>query len=108
MKPRALFTTLTTFSTALGLTLAPAHAQSVDACTAYTCMAGLSGQGVTGGPTCTPATSYFFSLVVFDPYFDAPATAQLRRQYLMTCPGAQVANNANILQAIIAPWGYVP
>lgn len=85
-----------------GLTLTPAHAQSVDPCAVYTCMAGISGSGTTGGPACAPATSYFFSLVVFDPYFDAPATAQLRRQYLMTCPGAQVATNAAILPAIIA------
>ncbi|MBN8894603.1 MAG: hypothetical protein J0I71_07180 [Rhodanobacter sp.] len=89
-------------------TIAPARAQSVDPCAVYTCMAGMSGEGATGGAACAPATAFFFSLVVFDPYFDAPATSQLRRQYLMTCPGANVATNAAILNAIIAQWGTVP
>ncbi|MGN2246184.1 hypothetical protein ACFWZ3_05775 [Frateuria sp. GZRR35] len=93
---------------AAGLTTAPVHAQSVDPCTVYTCMAGISGAGASGGPACVPATTYFFSLVVFDPWFDAPATSQLRRTYLMTCPGANVATNAALLNAIIAEWGAVP
>lgn len=99
---------LATLAIATGLSVAHAHAQSVDPCTVYTCMAGTSGAGTAGGPGCVPATSYFFSLVVFDPYFDAPATAQLRRQYLMTCPGANVTTNAALLNAIIAEWGSVP
>lgn len=107
MKLHPLFVVLA-FGTIAALAIAPVRAQSVDPCTVYTCMAGMSGSGTTGGPACTPATNYFFSLVVFDPYFDAPATAQLRRQYLMTCPGANVATNAAILHAIIAEWGSVP
>lgn len=91
-----------------GMTATPVHAQSVDPCTVYTCMAGISGAGASGGPACVPATTYFFSLVVFDPWFDAPATSQLRRTYLMTCPGANVATNAALLNAIIAEWGTVP
>ncbi|MBP1475772.1 hypothetical protein J7I44_15805 [Frateuria sp. MAH-13] len=90
------------------MTATPVHAQSVDPCTVYTCMAGISGAGASGGPACVPATTYFFSLAVFDPWFDAPATSQLRRTYLMTCPGANVATNAALLNAIIAEWGTVP
>lgn len=107
MKPTCLLATLTVGIAAL-LTIAPVRAQSVDPCAVYTCMAGMSGDGATGGAACAPATTFFFSLVVFDPYFDAPATAQLRRRYLMTCPGANVATNAVILNAIIAEWGTVP
>jgi hypothetical protein len=71
-------------------------------------MAGISGAGASGGPACVPATTYFFSLVVFDPMFDPGATAELRRTYLMTCPGANVPSNAVLLNAIIAEWGAVP
>ncbi|MGN2243085.1 hypothetical protein ACFWZU_06180 [Frateuria sp. GZRR33] len=93
---------------AVSLNMTPAHAQSVDPCTVYTCMAGISGAGASGGPGCVPATTYFFSLVVFDPSFDAAATSQLRKTYLMTCPGANTATNAALLNAIIALWGAVP
>jgi hypothetical protein len=93
---------------ASGLTVAPVHAQSVDPCSVYTCMAGVSGAGASGGAACVPATTYFFSLVVFDPWFDAAATSQVRRMYLMTCPGADAATNAVLLNAIIAEWGSVP
>jgi hypothetical protein len=106
MKLRALFTTI-----ALGagsLICAPTHAQSIDPCAVYTCMAGISGAGASGGPACTPATTYFFSLQIWDPDFDPGATSALRRSYLMTCPGAQVATNAALLNAIIAEWGSVP
>ncbi|HXD35330.1 MAG TPA: hypothetical protein VN624_01670 [Rhodanobacter sp.] len=107
MKLLALLAILT-IGVATVLTIARAHAQSVDPCAVYTCMAGMSGEGTTGGAACTPATTFFFSLVVFDPYFDAPATSQLRRQYLMTCPGANTGTNAAILNAIIAEWGTMP
>lgn len=107
MKPTLLLATLT-MGIATLLTIAPARAQSIDPCAVYTCMAGMSGDGATGGAACAPATTFFFSLVVFDPYFDAPATSQLRRRYLMTCPGANTGTNAAILNAIIAEWGTVP
>lgn len=106
MKSRALILTLALG--VVGLTNTTAYAQSVDPCSAYACMAGISGVGTTGGPACAPATELFFSIVIFDPYFDAPATATARREYLMTCPGANVATNAAILNAIIAEWGYIP
>jgi hypothetical protein len=107
MKPTVLLATLT-MGIATLLTIAPARAQSVDPCAVYTCMAGMSGDGATGGAACTPATTFFFSLAVFDPNFDAAATSQLRQQYLMTCPGANTGTNATILNAIIAEWGTVP
>jgi len=107
VKPRTCSAFLATVAAA-GLAVAPVRAQSVDPCTVYTCMAGISGAGTSGGPACIPATTYFFSLVVFDPVFDAAATAELRRAYLMTCPGANVTTNAAVLSAIIAEWGAVP
>src|SRR5690348_18059380 len=74
MKLRVLCATLA-FGALGMMTMAPVHAQSVDPCTVYTCMAGISGSGASGGPGCTAATDYFFgALVVFDPYFDAPDT----------------------------------
>jgi hypothetical protein len=92
-----------------GLTLAlTARAQAVDPCTVYLCMAGMSGAGASGGPGCVPATTYFFSIAIFDPYFDAPATSMARRQYLMGCPGASAPTNAALLNAIIGRWGMVP
>jgi hypothetical protein len=87
----------------------PVRAQTMDPCTVYTCMAGLSGDGTTGGPACTPAIMYWHTtLAVYSPYFNPPASAARRRAYLMTCPGAQVATNAAILNAIMAQWGYSP
>lgn len=106
MNLRALFAAFA--CVAAGLAIDSARAQSADPCTVYMCMAGISGAGKSGGPGCTSATTTFFSIVVFDPYFDAAATSMLRRQYLMTCPGATTATNAALLNAIIAEWGSVP
>lgn len=106
MKLRALFTTA-----ALGaacLIASPANAQTVTPCEVYMCMAGISGVGLSGGPACTPATTYFFSLQIWDPYYDASATSTLRRGYISSCLGSQVATNATIIEAIIARWGTVP
>lgn len=106
MKLRALFVTV-----ALGagsLICAPTHAQSIDPCAVYTCMAGISGAGASGGAACTPATTYFFSLQIWDPDFDPGATSTLRRNYLTTCPAAEDATNAILLNTIIAEWGSVP
>lgn len=95
--------------TAATLTIAPVRAQSVDPCTVYTCMAGISGAGASGGPACAPSLAYWHTaLAVYSPYFNPPASAARRRAYLMTCPGAQVATNAVVLTAIINIWGYVP
>ena len=105
MQLQSLFATVC-FGAAL---MAPAaEAQVVDPCMVYTCMAGISGAGAGGGSGCVPATGAFFSIVVFDPYYDAAATSRLRRLYLMSCPGANVATNAALLSAIIAEWGWVP
>lgn len=96
------------------LAITPAHAQSVTPCDVYTCMAGISGSGTTGGPGCAPALAYWHApsptgLAVWTTYgFVAPASATLRRTYLSTCPGANVATNAAILNAIISQWGSVP
>ena len=108
MKLRVLCATLA-FGALGMMTMAPVHAQSVDPCTVYTCMAGISGSGASGGPGCTAATDYFFGvLVVFDPYFDAPDTAQVRRNYLATCQGSNYESNAAILNSIITTWYAVP
>jgi hypothetical protein len=71
-------------------------------------MASISGAGTTGGPECTEAIAAFHAIQIWDPDFDSGATAAARRTFLMTCPGAQVATNAAILEAIITQWGYTP
>ena len=106
MQVRTLFATV---SVAVGLSIAPAHAQTVTPCEVYTCMAGISGAGATGGPACASSLVYWHTaLAVYSPYFNPAASALRRRRYLMTCPGAQVATNAALLSSIIATWGYVP
>lgn len=91
-----------------GLTIGTAHAQGVDPCSVYTCMAGISGSGASGGPACTTPIAFFHSMQVWSPHFNSGATASWRRRYLMTCPGAQLPTNLAILNAIIAEWGYTP
>lgn len=105
MQLRRVFATLSLGAT---LSVTPTHAQAVDPCTVYTCMAGISGNGAGGGPGCVLATNVFFAIAVFDPYYDAAATAQLRRQFLTACPGASVATNVAVLNAIIARWWWLP
>ena len=103
---RILFATATV---AVGLSIAPAQAQTVTPCEVYLCMAGISGAGATGGPACAPSLAYWhIALAVYSPYFNPPASASRRRQYLMTCPGANVATNAALLTVIIRTWGSVP
>lgn len=109
MKLRALFTTIA-IGTATGLTIAPVPAQSMDPCTVYMCMAGISGFGASGGLACTPAITYWHTaLAVYSPYFNPPASAARRRAYMTPgCPGANVATNTAVLNAIMAEWGWVP
>jgi len=107
MKLSALLTAMA-IGTGAALAAGPGDAQGTGPCAAYLCMAGLSGEGAAGGAACAPATGIFFSLAVFDPFFDGPATALLRRQYLLACPGADLAANAAVLDVIIATWGTVP
>lgn len=91
------------------LTIAPIHAQTVDPCTVYMCMAGISGAGASGGPGCIPSLTYWHTaLAVYSPYFNPPASAVRRKAYLMTCPGATTATNTAVLGAIITEWGSVP
>ena len=40
--------------------------------------------------------------------FDAPDTAQVRRNYLATCPGSNYESNAAILNSIVTTWYAVP
>ncbi len=114
MKLRALLTTIA-LGAATVLTIAPVQAQTVDPCTIYMCMAGISGFGASGGPACTPAMAYWHTpspagLAVWTTYgFIAPASAALRREYMTVgCPAANEATNAAILEAIITEWGSVP
>lgn len=101
--------TLFVIVVAVGLGMVPAQARAVTPCEVYTCMAGISGAGATGGPACAPSLVYWHSaLAVYSPYFNPPASALRRRTYLMTCPGAHVASNGALLSTIISTWGYVP
>ena len=106
MNPRTLLAALAISTT--GLAVAPVHAQTADPCSVYVCMAGISHVGATGGPACTAPIAAFHAIQIWDPEFDSGATAAARRAFLMTCPGAQVATNAAILEAIITQWGYIP
>ena len=106
MQPRTLLTTLVI--SAVGLTIAPARAQTADPCSVYTCMAGVSGVGTPGGTACTAPIVAFHAIQVWDPEFDSGSTAAARRQFLMTCPGVQEPTNLAILNIIIAQWGYSP
>jgi hypothetical protein len=109
-----LRTLITTFIVAAGLSITPAHAQTIAPCDVYMCMAGISGFGATGGPACAPALAFWHApspagLAVWTTYgFMAPASTALRRTYLSTCPGANVASNAAVMNAIITEWGSVP
>lgn len=94
------------FSVGMGLS-APARAQAPDPCTVFICMAGMSGAGSPGGAGCTAAIQTFFSIQIWSPWFNAPATSMARQNYLMTCPGSTGAN-AGMLSAIISQWGSVP
>ncbi len=103
-------------SFALGLTLSlialhatPARAQTVDPCTVYICMAGISGFGASGGPDCTAAVAFWHSaLAVYSPYFNSPASAARRDAYMKTCKGATTATNAAVFTAIMTTWGWEP
>ena len=108
MKLRALLTTVAL--SAACSTAAPVHAQTVDPCTVYMCMAGISGFGASGGPACAPALTYWHTaLAVYSPYFNPPASAARRRGYLTpACPGANVATNTAVLNAIMTEWGWLP
>lgn len=108
MKLRAIFSPLAVFATAL-IAAAPAHAQVVDPCTVFTCMAGISGSGLSGGVGCTPATAIFFAIQVWDPEFDPSATSLARRTYLTEgCPKGAVGLNEGVLEEIMTEWGEVP
>lgn len=107
MKLRALLTTFA-LSTA-SLIVTPTHAQAVDPCTVYLCMAGISGFGASGGPACAPSMVYWHTaLAVYSPYFNPPASLARREAYLLTCPGSTTTTNAGVLQAILSQWGSVP
>lgn len=93
---------------AAALSSSSTYAQAMDPCSVYTCMAGISGVGASGGPACAVPIQTFFSIVVMDPYFDAPATSAARQEYLATCKGSSDAGNAAILAAIISEWGTTP
>ena len=99
---------------AIALTASPVRAQTVDPCSVYTCMAGLSGYGGSGGAGCQAAVNFWHAaapagLAVYDhDGFNSGASATLRRSYIQQCKGSQVLTNAAVLNTIIATLGYVP
>jgi hypothetical protein len=106
MKLSTLLTAITISTTAL--IVGSVHAQGVEPCSVYTCMASVSGVGTPGGPACTTPIAAFHAIQVWDPEFDSGSTAAARRKYLMTCPGVEVPANLAILNTIISKWGYTP
>ena len=112
MQLRTLFATL-----ALGAALSstPAHAQTLTPCELYLCMAGISGYGTSGGPACVPALAFWhaptpagLAIWTYPNGFQSQPSATLRRNYLSSCTGSNVATNAAVLNAIISEWGYSP
>lgn len=95
------------------LTTSPARAQTVDPCTVYICMAGISGFGASGGPTCAPALAYWHAptpagLAVYHPPqgFNPPASVVRRTTYMESC--VTITVNPDVVSAIIAMYGSVP
>lgn len=111
MRLLALFTAFAFGATSLITT--PTHAQTVDPCTVYMCMAGISGFGASGGPACTPALAYWHAptpagLAVYHPPqgFNPPASAARRMIYMDSCTTITV--NPDVVSAIIAMHGSIP
>jgi hypothetical protein len=114
MKLRSLFATISLGAMA---SVTSVHAQTIDPCTIYLCMAAISGYGTGGDPNCAAAILYWHAvapagLAVYDdptpPYFDSSSSASLRRTTMSQCKGSKGATNAAILQAIITEYGYLP
>lgn len=98
---------------AVCLATSPVRAQTVDPCTVYMCMAGISGFGASGGPTCAPALAYWHAptpagLAVYHPPqgFNPPASAARRTAYMESC--VTITVNPDVVSAIIAMHGSVP
>jgi len=95
------------------LTTAAARAQTIDPCTVYLCMAGISGFGTSGGPACAPALAYWHAptpagLAVYHPPqgFNPPASAARRQTYMESC--VTTAVNPDVVAAIIGMHGSTP
>ncbi len=113
MKQQTLLTGLALI--AASVTPLPTRAQSVDPCTVYMCMAGISGFAgpVGGGPACAPTLIYWSApspagLAVYHPPqgFNPPASAGLRTTYLNSC--LTITVNPAVVSAIIAQHGWKP
>lgn len=111
MKLHTLFTTFALGTACLITT--PAHAQAIDPCTVYMCMAGISGFGASGGPACAPALVYWHAptpagLAVYHPPqgFNPPASATQRMTYMESCTTITV--NPDVVSSIIAMYGSIP
>lgn len=111
---KKLFATVTlTAGIVLGAST-PVQAQAIDPCTVYLCMAGISGEGASGGPGCAPAMAWWHSpapaglAVYVYGVFIPPASYALREEYLSSCVGADYLTNAAIVQEILAMWGSEP
>jgi len=111
MRLRGLLATATL--SAACLVTPPARAQTVDPCTVYVCMAGISGFGASGGPDCATALTYWHAptpagLAVYHPPqgFDAPASVVERQTYMESC--VTITVNPDVVSAIIAMYGSEP
>ena len=95
------------------LVATPTRAQTVDPCTVYICMAGISGFGKSGGPACAPALAFWHApapagLAVYHPPqgFNPPASVVRRTTYLESCATTTV--NPDVVSAIITIHGSKP
>lgn len=111
MRLRSLITTATLSGACL--VMPPTRAQTVDPCTVYLCMAGISHFGKSGGPDCAPALTYWHAptpagLAVYHPPqgFNAPASVVQRQTYMESC--ATITVNPVVVSAIITMHGSKP
>ena len=106
MKLRTLSTTAALCAACL--IIAPIHAQAVDPCTVYMCMAGISGAGATAAQACIPSLTYWHTAWPSTAPTSTRRPVPQAKEDTVTCPGAITATNAAVLGAIIAEWGSVP
>jgi hypothetical protein len=77
-------------------------AQTPDPCSAIVCLGGLL-QGGNGGPACGPSASAYFSIQVWSPAFNPPATAAARQVWLEACPAGP--ETQAVIAAITETYG---
>ncbi|TAA10829.1 hypothetical protein EA658_14045 [Pseudoxanthomonas winnipegensis] len=71
-------------------------------CVAVLCLAGKM-EGGEGGPGCVAAEQIYFSIRVFDPYYDPAATSAARMLYLQGCATEHLGQKEAV-NAVYGTW----